>query len=94
MQYRSKNPSFSSSLCWNTNPYYTLRAISFPAIQAENLEAIQYALSLSLKCPHQHTQFSDKQIHLTNILKSKSIREKYLYVYTLSIYMYIYIETL
>lgn len=87
MQYRSKNPSLSNSLCWNTNAYYTLRAISFPTIQAENLEAIQYALSLSLKYPQQHIKFFDKQMHLTNILKSKSIREKYLYVYTLSIYI-------
>lgn len=44
MQYRSKNQSFSSSLCWIINTYYTLRAISFPTTQAENLEANQYAL--------------------------------------------------
>lgn len=79
MQYRSKNQSFSNSFCWNTNTYYTLRAISFPTTQAENLEAKQYALSLSLKYPHQHIQFFDKQMHLTNILKSNSIREKYLH---------------
>ena len=69
MQYRSKNQSFSNSFCWNTNTYYTLRAISFPTTQAESLEAKQYALSLSLKYPHHHIQFFDKQMHLTNILK-------------------------
>ena len=90
MQYRNKNPSFSNSLCWNTNTYYTLRAIRFPTIQAENLEAMQYALSLSLKYPHQHIQFFDKQRQLTNILKSKSVRKS---INMFTLYTHICIST-